>query len=218
MFVKICGITNEEDALLAVAMGADALGFVFAPSVRQVSIATVAAITQRLPPDVVTFGVFRDSLPERVVEVVFEAGLKGAQLHGQESPEQVVQVAQHVRHVVKAFAATSPMLARAAQYAADAFMIDGADPGSGKVFDWRLAENLPRSRRLILAGGLRPDNVADAIRVVRPWGVDVSSGVESSPGHKDHRLVQAFVQAARAAEPEPYTSDLGAPYDWQEER
>ena len=217
MFVKICGITNEEDALLSVAMGADALGFIFAPSSRQVSIATVAAITPRLPPEIMTFGVFRDDLPERVVDVVNRTGLKGAQLHGHETPEQTAQVARQIRHVVKAFAATSPDLAEATKFAADVFLIDSPEPGSGKIFDWRLAEGLPRSHRFLLSGGLNPENVADAIRVVRPWGVDVSSGVEASPGRKDPIKVRDFVRAARAAEPEPFMSDFDAPYDWQED-
>lgn len=217
MFVKICGITNEEDALLSIAMGADALGFIFAVSSRQVSIATVAEITPRLPPEIMTFGVFRDELPERVVDIVNRTGLKGAQLHGQESPEQAAQVAEHVRHVVKAFSATSPKLAMAASYPVDAFLIDSPEPGSGKVFDWRLAERLPRTRRLLLSGGLHSGNVADAIRVVRPWGVDVSSGVEISPGRKDPIKVRDFVLAARDAEPERYESDFDAPYDWQED-
>lgn len=217
MFVKICGITNEEDALLAVAMGADAVGFVFAPSARQVSVAQVAAITPRLPPEVVTVGVFRDMLPARVIEIVHEAGLKSAQLHGHETPDEVAEVAAQVRHVIKAFPATGPALESVARYSADAVMIDAPDPGSGRVFDWRLVESVPRSRRLILAGGLRPENVGEAIRIVRPWGVDVSTGVESLPGQKDHRLVRAFVQAARDAEPEPYASDFDAPYDWQED-
>ena len=107
MFVKVCGITTEEDALLAVAMGADAVGFVFSPSPRRVSPAVAGQIASRLPPQVVTVGVFRDELPERVVEIVNTAGLKAAQLHGRESSEVVAHVATHVRHVIKAFPATS---------------------------------------------------------------------------------------------------------------
>jgi phosphoribosylanthranilate isomerase len=217
MFVKICGITNEEDALLCVAMGADALGFIFAPSVRQVAIGVVAAITPRLPPETMTFGVFKDDLPERVIDIVNQTGLKGAQLHGNESPDDTARVAEHVRHVVKAFSATSPRLVDAASYPVDAYLIDSPEPGSGKVFDWRLAEGIPRTRRLLLSGGLKPSNVAEAIRIVHPWGVDAASGVESSPGHKDPMAVRDFVRAARAAEPEPYSSDFDAPYDWQED-
>jgi phosphoribosylanthranilate isomerase len=217
MFVKICGITNEEDALLAIAMGADALGFIFAPSTRQVSVAVVAAIVPRLPTEIVTFGVFRDELPERVITTVNEAGLKGAQLHGQESPEDTAIVTAHVRHVIKAFAATSVGLSHASRYAVDAFLLDSSEPGSGKVFDWRLADGLPRTRRLVLSGGLHAGNVAEAIQLVHPWGVDVNSGVESAPGLKDPLKIREFVRAVRAVEPEDYSSDFDAPYDWQEE-
>ncbi len=217
MFVKICGITSEQDALLAVAMGADAVGFIFAPSPRQVAVSTAAEIVKRLPPEIVTVGVFKDALAERVVEVVAEVGLKAAQLHGRESREEVGYVAERVRFTIKAFPATSAALDEAASYRANAVLVDAPSPGSGKVFDWRIAEGLPRTRRIILAGGLTPDNVGDAIRRVHPWGVDVSSGVEASPGLKDARKVRAFVQAARAAEPERHVSAEDGPYDWQEE-
>jgi phosphoribosylanthranilate isomerase len=217
VFVKICGITNEADALLAVAMGADAVGFVFAPSPRQVAAGKVAEIVRRLPTEVITVGVFRDNLAERVVEVVHQAGLRAAQLHGAESVEDCAYVAERVPMVIKALAANDPGLAEASRYRVDAVLVDAPSPGSGQLFDWRLAEGVPGVRRLLLAGGLNADNVGEAIRRVRPWGVDVSSGVESSPGHKDPRKVRAFVQAARAAAPEPYETDAEAPYDWQEE-
>jgi phosphoribosylanthranilate isomerase len=218
VFVKICGITSEEDALLAVAMGADAVGFIFAPSPRQVAAGKVAEIVRRLPTEVITVGVFRDALPERVVEVVGQAGLRAAQLHGSETPEQCAYVAERVPMVVKAIAADSPALAAASSYVVDAVLVDAPSPGSGQVFDWRLAEGVPGVRRLLLAGGLDPDNVAEAIRRVRPWGVDVSTGVEASPGRKDPRKVRAFIQAARSAAPERYEPESDAPYDWQEER
>jgi phosphoribosylanthranilate isomerase len=217
VFVKICGVTNEQDALVAVAMGADAVGFIFAPSVRQVAAGAIAEIVRRLPPEIVTVGVFRDALPERVVDVVHQAGLRAAQLHGRETPEEVAYVAERIPLVIKAFPVGARPLEEVSNYAADVFLVDGPEPGSGQVFDWRLVDGVPRTRRLILSGGLNPDNVADAVRVVRPWGVDVSSGVEREPGKKDARLVRAFIQAARAAEPEPYESDEIAPYDWQEE-
>ncbi|MHB1598363.1 MAG: phosphoribosylanthranilate isomerase [Acidimicrobiales bacterium] len=217
MFVKICGITTEEDALLAVAMGADAVGFVFAPSPRQVAVGKVAEIVRRLPAEIVTVGVFRDALPARVVEVVLAAGLGAAQLHGSESPEECAEVAEHVPMVLKAVAAQDPGLAAASRYKVTAILVDAPSPGSGRVFDWRLAEHVPGVRRLVLAGGLTPGNVGEAIRRVRPWGVDVSSGVESSPGHKDPSKVRAFVQAARGASPEAYEPATDAPYDWQEE-
>lgn len=227
VFVKICGITSEEDALLAVAMGADAVGFVFAPSARQIAPVRAGDIAKRLPPEVLTVGVFRDESPERVVEITNRAGLRAAQLHGHESIADVAHVRDHVAFVIKAFVAGSGALDNAAQYGADAALIDATTPGSGNVFDWSLAEGAPqRLKRTILAGGLTPDNVAEAIRKVRPWGVDVSTGVESAPGKKDTRLVRAFIARARSvASP---ASDAGgeqydslvhpdAPYDWQED-
>lgn len=217
MWVKICGITSEEDALLAVAMGADALGFVFAPSPRQMSPGAVRAITRRLPPEIATFGVFRNERPETVLDVVNKAGLKGAQLHGDETIEESSFVAERVPVLIRAFAAGDARLARANEYGAQIVMVDAPSPGSGKVFDWRLAEGVPRGRRLVLAGGLDPVNVAEAIRTVHPWGVDVSSGVESRPGAKDPLKIRDFVQAARGAEPEAYEGAEERPFDWQEE-
>lgn len=215
--MKICGVTTEQDALLAVAMGADAVGFVFAPSPRQVAPGRVAEIVRRLPAEIVTVGVFRDTLPERVVEVVTKTGLRAAQLHGAESAQDCAYVAERVSMVVKAISADHPGLRDAGRFRADAILVDAPVPGSGQLFDWKLAEGVPGVRRLILAGGLTPENVGEAIRVVHPWGVDVSSGVEASPGHKDPRKVRAFIQAARAAAPEAYEPLEDAPYDWQEE-
>lgn len=217
MFVKVCGITSEEDALLAVAMGADAVGFVFAPSSRQIAPQKVGDIVKRLPTEVLTVGVFRDEPRTRVAEIVHRTGLRAAQLHGHETPGDSLWIHQRVPFVVKAFAAGDPALDAADDYGADAILIDSAAPGSGEVFDWSLAEGAPSNRRIILAGGLTPENVADAVRRVRPWGVDVASGVEASPGLKDPRKVRAFVQAARAAEPagyRPATADEDRPFDW----
>ncbi|MGH9296820.1 MAG: phosphoribosylanthranilate isomerase [Acidimicrobiales bacterium] len=217
MWVKICGVTSEEDALLAVAMGADAVGFVFAPSPRQMTASAVQAITRRLPPEILTVGVFRDERPQTVVETVNQAHLRAAQLHGHESKEDCGYVSVRVPIVIKAFAAGDMRLHRASEYGADVVLIDAVDPGSGKLFDWRLAEGAPTGRRLVLAGGLDATNVADAVRTVRPWGVDVSSGVESSPGRKDPSKIRAFIQAARAAEPEPYDPGDELLFDWEEE-
>lgn len=216
MFVKICGITSEEDALLAVAMGADAVGFVFAPSTRQIAPSLARDISRRLPPEVLTVGVFRDEAPQRIVEIVNSAGLRAAQLHGHETTEQTTWVRGRVPIVIKAFPGGDPALQRADQFGADAILIDSATPGSGELFDWSLAEGAPIGKRVILAGGLTPDNVADAVDRVRPWGVDVSSGVESSPGHKDARLVRDFIRNARNAAPKGYRGDEEArPFDWQ---
>ena len=113
MFVKICGITNEDDALFAVAMGADAVGFIFAPSPRQIAPQKVYDITRRLPPEVLTVGVFRDEHPSRVVEIAHKAGVKAVQLSGRETPDQTAEIAGSIRWVIKAFGSDSPHLARA---------------------------------------------------------------------------------------------------------
>jgi phosphoribosylanthranilate isomerase len=217
MFVKICGITNEDDALFAVAMGADALGFVFAPSPRQVAAQQVYDITRRLPPEILTVGVFRDEHPSRVIDVVNRSGVKAAQLHGNETAAQTIEVASSVRWVIKAFAAGSSQLARADTYGTDLILVDAPSPGSGRVFDRDLAAEAPDGPRLILAGGLTPENVGDAVRAVEPWGVDVSSGVERAPGRKDPMKVKRFVDNARAAAPTPYLGPDELPYDWADE-
>lgn len=217
MFVKICGITTEDDALLAVAMGADAIGFIFAPSPRQIAVKRAYDISRRLPPEILTVGVFRDEHPTRVAEIVHEAGLKAAQLHGHESAADVAAVAQNVRFVVKAVVAGSRDARHADQFGTGLILLDAPAPGSGKVFDWSLAGDVALGPRIILAGGLNPTNVADAIEQVRPWGVDVSSGVESEPGKKDPRLVRSFIAAARAAAPQSYVGPDEMPYDWQDD-
>ncbi len=217
MFVKICGITNEDDALLAVAMGADAVGFVFAPSPRQIPVQRAYDITRRLPPEVLTVGVFRDEHPKRVVELVHRAGVKAAQLHGNESAAAVAEVARSVQWVIKAYPAGSPQVGAASSLATDLILLDAPSPGSGQLFDWTLAGEVPEGMRLILAGGLDPDNVADAIKAIEPWGVDVASGVERAPGRKDALKVKRFIEAAKAAAPLPYLGADELPYDWSDE-
>ena len=222
MFVKICGTTSEEDALLAVALGADAVGFIFAPSPRQVTPTTAADIVKRLPPEIVTVGVFRGDSPQRIVDTMQQSGLRAAQLHGNETAEQTRWIRARVPMVVKAFAAGDSAIGRAGDYGADAVLLDSASPGSGVVFDWRLAEDVPPRTRLLLAGGLDSDNVRDAIFQVKPWGVDVCSGVESVPGRKDPRRLRAFILAAKAAGDEidkrsPGVDGDDEPYDWQQD-
>ena len=218
MFVKICGITSEEDGLLAVAMGADAVGFLFAPSPRRVSPATAGEIARRLPPEILTVGVFRNEDPRTVVNIVNRARLRAAQLHGHETAAETRHVREQVGIVIKAFRAGSEELEQARDYGADIVLVDADQPGSGKIFDWALAERAAGSLPVIVAGGLDPTNVAAAIAKTRPWGVDVSTGVESSPGRKDPRLVRDFITAARAAAgTQESESSTGALYDWQVE-
>lgn len=217
MFIKICGITTEDDALLAVAMGADALGFVFAPSPRQVAVKRVYDITRRLPPEILTVGVFRDEHPRRVAELVHEGGLKAAQLHGHETPDDVAAVFANVRFVIKAVAAGSLDARRADTFGTGLILLDAPAPGSGEVFDWSLAGDIAVGPKIILAGGLNPQNVASAIAQVKPWGVDVSTGVESAPGKKDATLMRRFIANARAAAPTPYLGPDEMPYDWSDD-
>jgi phosphoribosylanthranilate isomerase len=222
LFVKICGITSEADALLAVSLGASAVGFMFAPSPRQIPVQLAGDIAKRLPEHVVTVGVFRNEAPQRVVEAVNAAGLRAAQLHGQETAEDTQWVRARVPLVIKAFRAGERAISRFEEFGADYLMVDGENPGSGQVFDWRLAEGVVDHHRLIVCGGLRPDNVAEAVAFLRPGGVDVSTGVESAPGRKDPLLVRDFITNARRAHAELAARDpmegeaVGEPYDWRE--
>ena len=221
LLVKICGITSEADALLAVSLGASAVGFVFAPSPRQVSVQLAGDIVKRLPEEVLTAGVFRDEAPQRVVEAVRSAGLGAAQLHGHETAEETQWVRARVPIVIKAFRAGERAIARFGEFRADYLLVDGDNPGSGQVFDWRLAEGVADHHRLIVSGGLRPENVAQAVANLRPAGVDVSSGVESAPGRKDPLLVRDFIvnarrAAAALASSSPIDDATGEPYDWRD--
>jgi phosphoribosylanthranilate isomerase len=213
-FVKICGITTEEDALLAVGLGASAVGFILAPSPRQLAASRVADIVKRLPPDTLSFGVFRDEAPQRVVDICVHAGLSGAQLHGHETPAATRYVRERVNLVIKAFPAGSPRLQEADEFGADLVLVDAPTPGSGRLVDFAMLEGLADASNLVLAGGLTPDNVTEAIHRVAPFGVDVATGVESAPGVKDPRKVAAFIAAARAAAPEPAPIPE-EPFDWR---
>lgn len=223
MFVKICGITNEEDALLSIAVGADALGFNFVNgSKRKVAVQRALDIARRLPPDVLTVGIFQNELPERVIEITNEAGLMAAQLHGVEPAEQVKRIKQEVRTVFKAVSAGSQAFYNAGEFGADAVLIDSDTPGEGEIFDWQMAENAPKGVPLILAGGLTPQNVGEGIRKVRPWGVDVASGVERKAGLKDPILVRDFIKAAKKTSHNQQGLDNNGnstddPYDWKED-
>ena len=188
MFIKICGITNEEDALLAVALGADCIGFNFVPgSVRSISPNLAQSIVKRLPHGTVTVGVFKNESPENIVSTVTQCGLSGAQLHGREPVAEVRWIRKRLPFVIQAFAADDPHLSSAGNSPADIILLDAATPGAGHVFDWRLASNAPAGVRLMVAGGLNPNNVEDAVSQLRPYGVDVATGVESYPGKKDAR-------------------------------
>ncbi len=201
---------------MATALGADAVGFVFAPSRRQVNVGTVRDIVKRLPPEIVTVGVFRDQAPQQVIDIVLEAGLRAAQLHGHETPQDAAEIRPYVQALIVALAAGDPALGHVDEYGADALLLDSPVPGSGKVFDWALAEGVPVNRRMILAGGLTPENVGRAVSEVQPWGVDTSTGVQADgdPSRKDPLKVQRFVRNARAAAPQPYHPEGHGPFDW----
>jgi phosphoribosylanthranilate isomerase len=214
LWVKICGNTSLADALLASEAGADAVGFVFAPSPRRVAIAEVAAITPHLPAEIEKIGVFVDSDYAEIARTVEQAELTGVQLHDG-TPEGLAgrlraQFGPGLRilHVIH-FGADASRLLRSASVdtCLDGVLVDSrtatAVGGTGVAFDWEAARESIFSSgnglKLIAAGGLTPANVARAIEILRPWGVDVASGVEASPGRKDPRKVAEFVLKARSA-------------------
>ena len=201
--VKICGITSAEDALAAVDAGADALGFMFyAPSPRCVTRETAAQITRQLPPFVAKVGVFLNPTVEEVRQAVAECGLDTLQFHGEEPPEFCRQFGLKA---LKAFRVQGPeTLGVLPNYSDATWLLDsfvaGTRGGTGNTFNWEIAAQAVKLRgRVILAGGLTPENAAEAMRKVRPYGLDVSSGVESAPGKKDVAKVRAFIAAAKGA-------------------
>ena len=200
--VKICGLTNVTDALAAVAAGADALGFMFyAGSPRHVSPGVAAAIIRELPPLIAKVGVFVNPAPDFVRAASATSGLDTLQFHGEEPP---AFCAQFGLKVIKAFRIRDrASLQECQNYPDHAWLLDsyvaGAHGGTGAIFDWNIAaEATQLSRRVILAGGLKVETVAEAVRLVRPYAVDVSSGVESSPGRKDGALIRAFIAQAKS--------------------
>ncbi|UPU34188.1 phosphoribosylanthranilate isomerase [Geomonas paludis] len=202
--VKICGITSEDDALMAVDAGADALGFVFFDkSPRFIGAAAAQKIIAKLPPFIQVVGLFVNADLDVVNSTADCCGLDIVQLHGEESPEYCRLVN---RRVMKAFRVRGPeSLTPLAEYQVSAYLLDAYSPnaygGTGEVFDWECAIAAKEKGRIVLAGGLTPDNVAEAVTRVRPYGVDVSSGVESSPGRKDPDKVRRFIQLAKHPHP-----------------
>lgn len=215
LFVKICGITSEEDALMSIACGASAVGFVFAPSSRQVSPQQVHDIVRRLPSEALTVGVFRDEMPERVVEIVNQLGLSAAQLHGSESRRDVTYIAERVQCVIRALPATSPYLDAADGSSADYLLLDGNSPGSGDLHDLSVLSARTFTKDVIVAGGLTPSNVGSIVTHYPVWGVDVSSGVEMAPGIKDPGKVLEFVNEARHAFDIRSVPNNNPPFDWE---
>ena len=206
LLVKVCGITSSDDAAVAVDAGADAIGLVFWPrSPRAVSPERAATIARELPEVVLRVGVFVDASADEMRRVAESVGLDVLQLHGEEPPEALARLPRPVLKAVRVGRGFSPDEAMRYVGTAAGILLDtrlpGQRGGTGVPFDWSLVAGLARRVPfLMLAGGLGPDNVADAIRAVRPHAVDVSSGVEGLPGHKDPRKIRAFVAAARTAE------------------
>lgn len=203
--IKICGITNLEDALEATELGADALGFVFyKKSPRFIDPLRAAEIIGQLPPFVVPIGVFVNEKEERIRDIAAQACLQGLQLHGDESPEFCQRFGTRV---IKAFQVKDrESLKHLSHYRVSACLLDsykeGMRGGTGGTFDWHLAVVAKTLGRVILAGGLTPDNVAEAVKLVQPYGVDVSGGVEREKGRKDHGKLRKFItEARRAAKP-----------------
>jgi phosphoribosylanthranilate isomerase len=205
MRVKICGITNEADAAAAIEAGADALGFILYPkSPRYVEPKKITAITAQLPPFVQRVAVTVDCNRAEIVAIEAQTSFDLWQLHGEETPAQCATLGK--RRLIKALRLTSGQLPDITNYAVSAFLLDTPTAnygGSGKPFDWNLAVQFKKmtSRPIILSGGLTPENVAEAVRIVQPYGVDVSSGVESSPGKKDHAKLKDFIQICKSLKP-----------------
>lgn len=204
LWVKICGIRTPTAALAARAAGADAVGFVFATSPRRVDAATARQLGELLGPNIARVGIFVDTPLDELLATAQAAGLSHVQLHGDETDEYVYELRSSGFRVIRAVRVSGPKsLANAAAVAGDMLLLDAADPnvrgGSGRSFHWDLATEVARLRPVILAGGLSPHNVGEAIRIVKPFGVDVSTGVERAPGDKDPAKIAAFISLARNA-------------------
>lgn len=197
--VKICGITRLQDAEAAVAFGADAVGFIFAHSPRRISVKAARAISRRLGPFVARVGVFVNAPTREIVSIMEEAALDVVQLHGTEAPAACSELSKY--RLIKVFR-VGPQFSPAElkRYPTQAHMLETAahvPGGSGKTWDWsRLARTRFRTP-IIVTGGLDPANVQQAIRTLRPYAVDVSSGVETKPGVKDHKLMEKFIRHAK---------------------
>jgi phosphoribosylanthranilate isomerase len=196
LFIKICGLKTERDVDTAVEAGADAIGFVFTDSPRRVDAATAARLIRRVPEHVLTVGVFRKDALEFVRTAATESGIRAVQLHGPEDRAYYDDLATGDWTLIRA-AAFGDTVPRVGEFGEDMLLLDAPIPGSGIAWDWSSKPIAAPGEKWLLAGGLTPDNVREAVAVTSPWGVDVSSGVEHSRGVKDPALITAFVKAAR---------------------
>lgn len=200
LFVKICGITNLDDALYSVEWGADALGFIFyEQSPRSIELRAVSRIVNRLPEHVTKVGVFVNPSRQDVTKVCREVKLSAIQLHGDQTPDEVEE---YEMSVIKAFQVKEGFDVEVLRnYSVQAVLLDAFDRtkmgGTGKTFDWNIARKAKQYGKIILSGGLTPKNVDEAARFVRPYGVDVCSGVEESAGKKNLKKVKEFIQRAK---------------------
>ncbi len=222
-WVKICGMTTGGDARAAVEAGADAVGLIFAPSPRRVTPGQAREIVAELPPAVEKVGVFLDDTAERISEIIGSVGLTAVQLQGDEPLEMVAEIRRQSKrprlHIIKTLAIARGMESSIRAFAhcegLDAVLLDSVvmhasgskavvRGGTGVAFHWKRAAafvpGLAKRTRVIVAGGLTPQTVADAVRILQPWGVDVCSAVEREPGRKDHDQVRAFIAAVRAVD------------------
>ncbi len=200
--IKICGITNLEDALAAIEYGADAIGFVFQPkSPRSITPETAKKITSSIPPFITTVGVFVDEDRSLVEKIAEQVGLNVIQLHGSEPPEACSMCRRVIKAIrVKDLTDLKPLQ----RYDISAFLLDTYSPhfigGTGQIFNWDIAVEAKKFGHIILAGGLTPENVEEAIKWVQPYGIDVATGVESRrKGRKDHKKLKLFIKKARRA-------------------
>jgi phosphoribosylanthranilate isomerase len=208
LFVKICGLRTGRDVDTAVEAGADAVGFVFADSPRKVESATARRLAQGVPTQVLTVGVFRGQSLAEVRRLTRVSGIRAVQLHGGEGPEYYEALREEGRTLIRATTApaasaattsagTAPVPHRCGEQGEDLLLLDAPDPGSGKPWNWGSPGFTAPTGRWLLAGGLHPGNVHQAVETTRAWGVDVSSGVESERGVKSPELIRAFIAAAR---------------------
>jgi phosphoribosylanthranilate isomerase len=200
--VKVCGITNPDDARVAADAGADAIGLIFAESPRRVSVERAREIAAALPEGVLKVGVFVDADPGEVLRIAREVGLDYVQLHGDEPPEALAEIRDGGVGVMKALRVrNAEALAAVERYEADLFLLDAwsakARGGTGARFDWELAKSLRGRDNIVVSGGLGPENVREAIEYFEPYGVDASSSLEERPGKKSGERVRRFVRAAR---------------------
>lgn len=197
MYVKLCGLRTEADVAVAVSAGADAIGFVLSESVRQIDVDTARRLVAGVPPHILTVGVFRGVPVERIGHLSTAAGIGAIQLHGAYPREAFAELSALPTRLLRATALTPDTDVRVGAYGEDMLLLDSPTAGSGERWDLAVLAGVRPRGKWLLAGGLEVENVAAAIADARPWGVDVSSGIEAERGVKDHGLMREFVAAAK---------------------